>query len=155
MVLVVSNNHNLKMKFLRNLLFSPLTLIRLLVVVFMSGYVTVIGWFWLKIFGFSRKLQQWVIGSWGRTIMWICGIKITRNEIPQNGNFILMPNHRSYIDIFIVAGLTSTAMVGKAELKNWPFAALAVKVTNSILVDRKDPKSLINTMRKIKESVQA
>ena len=142
------------MKLIRNILFSPLTLIRLFVVVFMSGYVTVVGWFWLQLFGFSRKLQQWVIGSWGRTIIWICGIKITRNDLPQNGNFILMPNHRSYIDIFIVAGLTSTAMVGKAELKKWPFAALAVKVTNSILVDRKNQKSLINTMRRIKESVE-
>lgn len=141
------------MKFLLIILYSPLALLRLIVVVFMSGYVTVIGWFWLKLFGFSRRLQQWVIGTWGRTILFICGIKVDRNELPENHNYILMPNHRSYIDIFIVAGLTSTAMVGKAEIGKWPFGALAARVTNSILVDRKDPKSLLNTMTKIRNSV--
>jgi 1-acyl-sn-glycerol-3-phosphate acyltransferase len=44
-------------------------------------------------------------------------------------------------------------MVGKEELKNWPFGKLGVKVTNSILVDRSEIKSLIKTMNKIKSSV--
>ena len=64
-----------------------------------------------------------------------------------------MPNHRSYIDIFIVSGLTPAALVGKAELKKWPFGKLAAKVTNSILVDRSEIKSLIKTMNAIKASV--
>ena len=64
-----------------------------------------------------------------------------------------MPNHRSYIDIFIVAGLTPAALVGKAELKRWPFGKLAAMITNSILVDRKEIKSLVKTMNKIKASV--
>ncbi len=141
------------MKLLRNLILSPLSFVRLFVVVFISGYVTVIGWFWYKLFGFSRGLQKWVTRCWGRTILFTCGIKIDRNALPENSNYILMPNHRSYLDIFIVAGLTSTAMVGKAELKKWPFAALGAKITNSILVDRKNSSSLINTMNQIKDSV--
>ncbi|MEN8116668.1 MAG: lysophospholipid acyltransferase family protein [Bacteroidota bacterium] len=141
------------MKLVRNILLSPLTIIRLFVVVFMSGYVVVVGWFWLKLFGFNRKLQQWVMRTWGKTIMFFLNVKIDRNELPENNNFILMPNHRSYIDIFIVAGLIPAAMVGKAELKKWPFGKMGALVTNSILVDRKESRSLINTMNKIKDSV--
>jgi 1-acyl-sn-glycerol-3-phosphate acyltransferase len=44
-------------------------------------------------------------------------------------------------------------MVSKAELKKWPLGKLGVKITNSILVDRSEIKSLIKTMNKIKESV--
>lgn len=141
------------MKLLRNIIFSPLAFCRLFIVVFMSGYVVTIGWFWLKIWGFSRKLQHWVMGTWGRTIMFCLGIRIKRNELPRHNNFILMPNHRSYLDIFIVAGLIPAAMVGKAELKKWPFGKLGAMVTNSILVDRKNSRSLIKTMNKIKASV--
>ena len=119
----------------------------------MCWYVVFIGWIWLKLFGFSRKLQQWVMGTWGKTIMFFLGIKVERNKLPQDSNFILMPNHRSYLDIFIVAGLTPAAMVGKAELKKWPFGKLGAKVTNSILVNRKEIKSLVKTMNKIKDSV--
>ncbi|WP_297091142.1 lysophospholipid acyltransferase family protein [uncultured Draconibacterium sp.] len=142
------------MNIFRIIFLAPLALIRLLFVVLVSAYVTIVGWFWLKTKGFSRSLQQWVIGTWGRSILFVCGIKTDQNELPQTQNFILMPNHRSYIDIFIVAGLTPAAMVGKAELAKWPFGALGAKVTNSILVNRKDPKSLVLTMKRIKESVE-
>ncbi len=141
------------MKILRNILLSPLALIRLFGVLFMSGFVTAIGWFWITFFGFSRKLQNRIMHTWGKSIMFICGIKINRNDLPTNSHFILMPNHRSYLDIFIVAGLTPSAMVGKAEIEKWPFIKLGVRITNSILVDRKNSRSLINTMKKIKESV--
>lgn len=141
------------MKILRIIFLSPLALFRLLFVVFMSGYVVVIGWFWLQASGFNQRLQHWVMRTWGKSIMFFLGIKIDRNERPESNNFILMPNHRSYIDIFIVAGLTPAAMVGKAELKKWPFGKLGAKVTNSILVDRSEIKSMLKTLHKIKESV--
>ncbi|QGY43354.1 hypothetical protein GM418_06680 [Maribellus comscasis] len=141
------------MKLLRAIFFSPLTLLRLMFVVFMSGYVVVVGWFWLNLFGFSQRLQQWVMRTWGKSIIFFLGIKIDRNELPASNNFILMPNHRSYLDIFIVAGLTPAALVGKAELKKWPFGKLGAKVTNSILVDRSEIKSMLKTMHQIKASV--
>ncbi len=141
------------MKILRIIFLFPLALFRILFVLFISGYVVTIGWIWLKLFGFSQSLQQWVMHTWGKSILFFLGIKIHRNELPKNKNFILMPNHRSYIDIFIVTALTPAAMVSKAELKKWPFGKLGVKVTNSILVDRTEIKSLIKTMNKIKASV--
>lgn len=143
------------MKLLRIIIFAPLAFLRLLIVVLITAYVTIVGWFWYRLKGFNRKLQQWVIGTWGRACIWVCGIKIDKNKLPQIGNFILMPNHRSYIDIFLVAGLSPAAMVGKAEIAKWPFGALGARITNSILVDRKDPKSLLNTMKRIKDSVSA
>lgn len=141
------------MKILRIIFLSPLALLRLLFVVFMSGYVVAVGWCWLNIWGFSQRLQKWVMRTWGKSIMFFLGIRINRNELPQSSNFILMPNHRSYIDIFIVAGLTPAAMVGKAEIKKWPFGKLGAKVTNSIFVDRSEIKSMVKTMNKIKASV--
>lgn len=141
------------MKVLRIIFLFPLALFRLLFVSFMSGYVVTVGWFWLKFFGFSKRLQHWVMQTWGKSILFVLGIKVYRNELPTNKNFILMPNHRSYIDIFIVAALTPAAMVGKQELKKWPFGNLGVKVTNSILVDRSEIKSLVKTMNKIKTTV--
>ena len=141
------------MKILRIVFLFPLAFLRLIFVVFMSGYVVFVGWFWLKIFGFSQRLQQWVMRTWGKSIMFFLGIRTIKNELPQHNNYILMPNHRSYIDIFIVAGLTPSALVGKAELKKWPFGKLGALVTNSILVDRSEIKSLVKTMNKIKASV--
>lgn len=75
------------MKTLRIIFLSPLALIRLFFVVFMSGYVVVIGWVWLRMFGFSQRLQQWVMRTWGRSITFFLGIKIDRNELPKKQEF--------------------------------------------------------------------
>src|SRR5680860_501149 len=117
------------MKILRIIILFPLALVRLIFIVFISGYVVVVGWFRLKFYGFSQRLQKWVLRTWGKSIMFVLGIKVDRNELPRTTNFILMPNHRSYIDVFIVAGLTPSALVGKAELKKWPFGKLGAKIT--------------------------
>ncbi len=141
------------MKIFRIIFLSPLALVRLLLVLFMSGYVVFIGWLWLIFGGFSQRLQRWVLQTWGRSLIFILGLKIDRNELPQTQNFILMPNHRSYLDIFIVSGLTPAALVGKAEIEKWPFIKIGARITNSILVNRSEIKSLLTTMHKIKASV--
>ncbi|MDD4107698.1 MAG: lysophospholipid acyltransferase family protein [Prolixibacteraceae bacterium] len=107
----------------------------------------------LKLSGFSRKLQNRTMKAWGRSILFICGIIVRKNEIPVNGHFILMPNHRGYLDIFIIAAYTPAAFIGKAELKSWPAIRQGFRLTNSIFVDRSDLSSLITTMNKIKTSV--
>jgi 1-acyl-sn-glycerol-3-phosphate acyltransferase len=111
------------------------------------------GWCWLQLFGFSRKLQNRVQKIWGKSILFICGIRVNKNEVPETAHFILMPNHRSYIDIFIVAAFTPAAFVAKGELKKWPFLKLGAKLTNSVFVSRADLQSRISTMHKIKASV--
>lgn len=141
------------MKILRIIFLFPLALIRLLFVFFMSGYVVTIGLIWMKLFGFSQRQQHWVMQTWGKSNLFFLNIKVYKGEIPKIKKFILMPNHRSYIDIFIVAALTPAAMVAKAELKKWPFGKLGVKITNSILVDRSEIKSLVKTMHQIKASI--
>ncbi len=141
------------MKILRIILLSPLALIRLLLVLLSTLFFSTIALVWMKISGFSRKVQRWTMGNWGKSLTWICGIRLDKKTFPADSNFILMSNHRSYLDIFIIAGLTPSAMVGKAEIAKWPLGKLAMTVSNSILVDRNNTSSLINTMKKIKESV--
>lgn len=135
------------------ILLSPLALFRLLFILFVSAYVVMVGLVWLKFFGFSRKLQNWSMRTWGKSILFVCGIKIKRNQIPENSHFILMPNHRGYLDIFIVAALTPAAFIAKAEIKRWPFMKIGARLTNTIFVSRNELQSLIATMNKIKVSV--
>jgi 1-acyl-sn-glycerol-3-phosphate acyltransferase len=143
------------MKYLRIIFLFPLALIRLIFIVIMSAYVVTVGWFWLKIAGFNKHLQQWVMRTWGKSILLFCGIRVERNELPALDNFILMSNHRSYIDIFIMSALSPAAMVAKSEIKNWPLGKLGIKITSSILVDRTEIKSLVKTMNAIKQTVNS
>ncbi|MGM0619437.1 MAG: lysophospholipid acyltransferase family protein [Bacteroidota bacterium] len=141
------------MKTARIIFLFPLAFLRLILILLISGYVVVIGWFWLKLKGFSMPLQNWAMRTWGKSILFVCGIKVDKNELPENSHFILMSNHRSYIDIFIVAAFTPAAFVAKAELKNWPFLKTGAKITNTIFVSRAELQSLVATMKKIEKSL--
>ncbi len=139
---------------MRTVLFFPIALIRLILVLAVTLIVALSGLVWYLLFGFSRSLQRRSMQIWGRTILAICGILIQRNEVPDCSRFILMPNHRSYIDIFIFSALTPAAFVAKAELKNWPMMRSGAKISNLIFVSRSDLQSLVSTMNKIKNTVK-
>lgn len=138
----------------RIVLFFPLALLRLILIFILSLLTVISGWVWLRLFGFSRKLQSAVMQAWGKSALFICGIKVNKNRIPQTENFIIMPNHRSYIDIFLIAAYTPAAFVAKAELRFWPLLKTGARLSNTIFVARSDIKSLISTMHKIKSSVE-
>jgi 1-acyl-sn-glycerol-3-phosphate acyltransferase len=142
------------MKGLRIVLFSPLALLRLIFIFTVSVVVVVFGTLYLWFFGFSRKLQRRVMSTWGKSILFVCGIKTYCNGSIQNDCYILMPNHRSYLDIFIIAAYNPSSFVGKAELKNWPMVKTGARLTQMIFVSRSDLKSLVTTMNKIKQSVK-
>ena len=141
------------MKLLRIIIFFPLALTRLLLVLFISFYVLVVGILKKKKQGYSRNLQIWVMHTWGAAVAWILGIKANVHGQPESDNFILMPNHRSYLDIPLVVKYNQGTLVGKAEVGKWPMARTAAKLTNPILVKRSEMRSLVETMKKIKESV--
>lgn len=142
------------MKILRTIFLFPLALLRLVLIVLATSLLAIVGVCWYKLFGFSRQLQQWILSSWGKIILVILNVRIEHNELPQLNNFILMPNHRGYLDIFIVSALTPSAIVAKAELKNWPLVRIGLKITNAILVERNNSGSLIQTMKRIKAAVE-
>ena len=137
----------------RVILLFPLALFRLALIFIISLFLTVAGQIWLTLFGFSKKLLSLIMKSWGRSIIFICGIKVYKNRVPSTGNFIIMPNHRSYLDIFLVAAYTPAAFVMKSELMKWPLLKTSARITNSIFVSRSDIKSLISTMHNIKSSI--
>lgn len=142
------------MVYFRIIFLFPLAIFRLFAIFMVSVYVISVSWCWLKIYGFSRRLQNWSQKTWGKSILFMCGIRVEKNDVPETTNFILMPNHRSYIDIFIVAALTPSAFVAKAELKTWPLVKLGVKLSNSIFVSRTNLQSRVSTMHKIEASIK-
>ncbi len=88
---------------------------------------------------------------WGRGICKIVGIRIeVKGEIPQ-GNLILMPNHRSYSDIFVFISMVKSSFVSKAELRKWPMIGYAADLVGTMFVNRNSPESRKQTIRDMKE----
>ena len=87
------------------------------------------------------KLRALVIQSFGRTITWALGIRITLVGAPSEEHAILISNHRSYVDIPVLAGLCPVVFLAKAELAGWPIIGWAARKARTVFVDRHDPES--------------
>jgi 1-acyl-sn-glycerol-3-phosphate acyltransferase len=141
------------MKVLRIIILAPLAFFRLIMILLITAVVVIIGTIWLWLFGFSKKLQKSVMSVWGKSVLFVCGVKTYTYGTIQSERYILMPNHRSYLDIFIVAAYVPSSFVAKAELKNWPMTNTGARLTHMIFVSRSELKSLVTTMNRIKKSL--
>jgi 1-acyl-sn-glycerol-3-phosphate acyltransferase len=137
--------------FLRVLLF-PLAMFRLVVVFLISVaflFLSIAEYYLSQLFGKNHFITMRL---WGWCMLIVLGVVVRRNKFPSVDRFILMPNHRSYIDIFLVAAHKPTTFVAKAELRKWPVLGFAMSVNRMIFVQRDNLRSMFDTMSQIKQA---
>lgn len=110
---------------------------------------------YFKFKGHSRKNAFFLLQRWNKKIVKTLNVKIeVFGEIPKE-KCLVLPNHRSYLDIFIMQSLYPASMVGKIELLKWPVLRLGMKDFYMILVDRSNTRSRGKTMLKIRNELNA
>ena len=88
---------------------------------------------------------------WGKGICMIVALKVeVQGEIPK-GDILLMPNHRSYSDIFAFISLVQSSFVSKAELRAWPMIGYAADLVGTMFVERQSTESRKKTIKDMKE----
>lgn len=88
---------------------------------------------------------------WGQGICKIVGLQIEVEGSIPDGDMILMPNHRSYSDIFVFISMVKSSFVSKAELRKWPMIGYAADLVGTMFVNRSSPESRKKTIRDMKE----
>ena len=125
-----------------------------LILVFAGSLVLVIGGLILLLLsGGSAAVSRFITKNWARYCLLILNIKVNFSGVIPARRVILMANHRSYIDIFLVFSRYPASIVAKKELGHWPIIGWSVRLARMILVDRSKKSSLIATMRAIKAEI--
>jgi len=71
----------------------------------------------------------------------VLGIHVdVRGQLPEGGG-LLVCNHRSYVDPFLLLKDVHAMPVGKMEMTKWPVIGKAGMVSGAIFVDRSSPES--------------
>jgi len=127
--------------------------IRMLLLILGSIYYLLLGYLGLLFTKRSIEYSNTIQQNWGKYCVRILGIMINLKGLLPEGSGIVMANHRSYLDIFILLSLYPGSMVGKIELKKWPILRWAPKLGRMILIDRSSLISMKKTMGKITDEV--
>lgn len=76
-------------------------------------------------------------------------------NIPENGAYIICPNHSSYLDIFCLYTIFPNYFVftGKQEIEKWPLFHIYYTSGMNILVDRDNRVGSIKALKRISQEI--
>lgn len=138
----------------------PVQLLRILVMIISVGTYIVLS---LLLSLLIRN--RWKRIHWTAPMMSICakillkstGGKITvKGSFPdrKDGPFLLVSNHLSYIDVFLLSSFFPTCFVTSVEMKETPFLGHCAMAANSLFVERRSRSNLRGEIRELQEALE-
>ena len=84
------------------------------------------------------RLRQALFRLWGRGIAHFIGMRVIVKGKPPQAPFLLVSNHVSHIDAYLLGSILGSAFVAKSEVASWPVFGAIAKRCNIIFVDREN-----------------
>jgi 1-acyl-sn-glycerol-3-phosphate acyltransferase len=112
----------------------------------------------------DRPARQARIRRWSTKLVYICGLKIVMRDV--NGNVaaaaplsaqraLMVANHISWLDIFVINTLEPCRFVAKSDIRNWPLVGWLCAKTGTIFISRGKPRDVRAIYQGLVESIKA
>lgn len=109
--------------------------------------------FSLYILYISENPKKQFIKSWSSKLLKILHINLTVdkdiNTILSNKNYLIVSNHISWIDIFLINSIYPVTFLSKASVANWPLIGTLTKSANTIFINREKLSGLKKSSNQI------
>jgi 1-acyl-sn-glycerol-3-phosphate acyltransferase len=111
----------------------------------------------LGIGGKERRVQQWCMQTWARTICFAAGVRLElrgAEHIARDRGTVYASNHVSWFDIFAIASLLPRyTFVAKAELRKIPIFGWGAEGAGVVFLARQNRKSAFEAYRHVARQV--
>jgi len=109
--------------------------------------------FSLYILYISENPKKQFIKSWSSRLLKILNINLNIdkdiNTILSKKNYLIVSNHISWIDIFLINSIYPVTFLSKASVANWPLIGTLTKSANTIFINREKLSRLKNSSNQI------
>lgn len=102
----------------------------------------------------SLKQRSRMARFYFRLILVCFGLRVETRIEPglwPDAGALILANHVSYLDIFILGSVAPLGFVAKKEISDWPIVGFLVDHFNTIFVDRSSVESRLSVIRSIAE----
>jgi 1-acyl-sn-glycerol-3-phosphate acyltransferase len=87
----------------------------------------------------SARRRRELVGWWSAKLVRLSGVA-TRVEgappAPGELGAMIAANHVSWLDIFVISGITSTRFIAKSEIRDWPLAGWIAERAGTLFIRR-------------------
>jgi 1-acyl-sn-glycerol-3-phosphate acyltransferase len=68
---------------------------------------------------------------------------------------LFVANHRTYLDIPVLAGVLGATFLSRADVANWPLVGRIARLTETVLVARDDPRDRTRAARRVMRQLRS
>ena len=114
----------------------------------------VLGFLALSLMSLLRtsNVKRKLINYWSKILLSLVRLRVIcrvpKNELPEYP-FIVVANHISWLDIFVLLSVLPVSFIAKIEIKKWFFLGNLVEMAGTIFIDRNRRRSVREVAKKI------
>jgi 1-acyl-sn-glycerol-3-phosphate acyltransferase len=96
------------------------------------------------------------IRRWSRQLLAICNVsvQITHGSAVPLKHALIVANHVSWLDIFVINALYPCRFVAKSEIRSWPLAGWLVEKAGTVFIARGSKRDLRNIFKGLVHALQ-
>lgn len=102
---------------------------------------------------FGLRLRNRVFRTWARGLCRAFGLQSRVEGVPPRGQFFLIANHVSYVDIVLLASYVDIAFVAKSDLRHWPALGRIFEAADTIFIDRSKKRDVVRVMQLVGKEI--
>lgn len=93
--------------------------------------------------------------NWSRRLLGICGVTVRQMPgAPALGHALVVANHVSWLDIFVINALHPSRFVAKSEIRSWPVVGWLVAMAGTVFIVRGNRRDLRHIFKSLVASLQ-
>ena len=85
----------------------------------------------------ERRIRRALFRLAGRGVLRVTGVRIKSEGPRPIPPYLLVSNHVTFLDVFVLAGELGAVFVSQAEVARWPLFGYITRQMNTVFIDRK------------------
>ncbi len=99
--------------------------------------------------------RDWFTRRWSRQLLGICGVRVQQCAgAPAIAKAMIVANHVSWLDIFVINALHPCRFVAKAEIRSWPVLGWLADMAGTVFISRGNRRDLRHIFKGLVTSLE-
>jgi 1-acyl-sn-glycerol-3-phosphate acyltransferase len=103
----------------------------------------------------GQKARNRHIRRWSRRLIGICGVRVAPGVSSALVHAMVVSNHVSWLDIFVINALHPCRFVAKAEIRDWPMLGWLAAKAGTVFIARGQRRDLRHIFKDLVQRLQA
>lgn len=104
--------------------------------------------------GLSALQQEERIRSWALALLLQMGIKlVVIGKPPTRGPLLMVCNHISWLDIYVIYAVCHCRFVAKADVRRWPLIGTLASAVGSLFIARESRRDALRVVQQMADSL--